>query len=116
MEEKQAHLIFDIPETFAGRMIESFLKNELQLSRQRIRALKKTKGVYLDGIPVFVTMRFKGGEKLTIWFETLKQEIPPEAIPLSIIYEDPDLIVVDKPAGMVVHPVSHFSPALWQMP
>lgn len=108
MKENPTQLIFDISPTYAGHTVESFLKNELHLSRRRIRYLKKTRGIYLNESPVFVAKRLEGGERLTLCLDAIKQEISPEAIPLSIIYEDPDLVVVDKPAGMVVHPVSHY--------
>ena len=61
--------------------------------------------VFLDGGPAKAGARLKGGETLTLGVPAAAAaEALPEAIPLSILFEDRHLIVIDKPAGMVVHP------------
>lgn len=76
------------------------------LSRTRIKALAEAGHVTLDGAPVLdANRRLKLGEQLLL-------EVPPaddpepqgEAIPLDVVYEDSHLVVIDKPAGLVVHP------------
>ena len=63
-------------------------------------------GIILNGVPVYAKTRLRGGEELLIRFPPPSpQKISPEKIDVEIIYEDPDLIVVNKPAGMLVHPV-----------
>ena len=62
----------------------------------------------VDGAPVTKAgLRLEGGEAVEVDLPGAPAPVPglqPEAIPLSIVYEDADMLVVDKPAGMVVHP------------
>ncbi|MCL6590838.1 MAG: RluA family pseudouridine synthase [Firmicutes bacterium] len=101
-------LYFEIPEAFAGRTLGSYLKFGLNLSTGRIRALKKIQGIWVDGVPVWVNFRIRGGEKLKLMIAPVAQTIIPEPVSLSIIFEDEALVVVNKPAGMLVHPVKKY--------
>ena len=91
-----------------GSRLDQWLAAELapDLSRSRIQALIRGGAVRLDGAPVFEPKRkVATGERYTI--ELPEPEAPepqPEAIPLDILYEDGELIVINKPAGLVVHP------------
>jgi 23S rRNA pseudouridine1911/1915/1917 synthase len=61
--------------------------------------------VLLNGAPVKKRMQVQTGDTVEIAFaETPESELIPEAIPLNILYEDDDIIVINKAAGMVVHP------------
>lgn len=92
----------------AGNRLDQWLAAELapDLSRSRIQALIRGGAVRLDGAPVFEPKRkVATGERYAI--ELPEPEAPepqPEAIPLDILYEDGELIVINKPAGLVVHP------------
>lgn len=101
-------LVYEIPQLWSGRTIDSFLRQELRLSRSRVRDLKKRNGIYLDHQSVPAWQSLRGGERLVLEISPLVQHFEAEAIPLDIIYEDPDLVVVNKPAGMVVHPVKKY--------
>ena len=94
-----------IPPYWAGRTVESYLKTELHFSRGFIRSLKRTNGIILNGSPVRTVSRLTGGAILNIILAPLPQQIEPQILPLDIIYEDSDVIVVNKPAGLLVHPV-----------
>lgn len=94
-----------------GRTVESVLRQEFHLSRRQIITLKKNNGLFLGGKPVrakTILQSFHSGKELLIRFP-----LPPpptlsgEKINFSIVYEDPDLIVVNKPAGLLVHPVRY---------
>ncbi len=75
------------------------------LSRSQIKRLIESDQVQCNGEPVKTGSKLKGGEIITV---TIPEPAPidalPETIPLNILYEDAHLIVIDKPAGMVVHP------------
>jgi 23S rRNA pseudouridine1911/1915/1917 synthase len=104
----QTSLQFEIPRNWAGHNLSTFLRSGLSLSRTRIRVLKKNNGIFIDGFPVWVSYKLKGGEFLELIFPRPDQYIHPESLAISIIYEDDDIIVVDKPPGQVVHPVKEY--------
>ena len=104
----ETRLDLKIPLQWAEKYLDSFLRSELHLSRSQIRTLRNYHGIYLNDLPVRITNRLQGGEHLSLIFPRPEQFINPEAIPLSIIYEDGDLLLLNKPAGQVVHPVKHY--------
>src|SRR5271156_5894427 len=75
------------------------------LSRSRLQKLIDAGMVTLDGKPVKASFKLRGGEKLSV---TLPESEPaalcPQDIELEIVFEDDYLAVVNKPAGLVVHP------------
>lgn len=83
----------------------------LALSRSRVQALIAAGAVTVDGVPVTKSgLKLRGGEQIVI-------EVPPdrpaeaiaEDLPLAVVYEDADLIVINKPRGLVVHPAAGHS-------
>lgn len=76
------------------------------LSRAQIQRLIEDGKVLVNGKGAKPHYRIHKGEKIEVHFEkrNRKTKAEPEKIPLNIVYEDPDLIVVNKPSGMVVHP------------
>ena len=86
--------------------LDKFVASRLDhLSRSYIQQLVEQGNVLVDGVPRRRTFKMTPGEVITVTVpEPESEEILPEAIPLDIVYEDADLLVIDKPAGMVVHP------------
>lgn len=89
-----------------GRRLDQFLVSQLpDVSRSRIQQLIAQEKVILNDKPAKASLRLRGGERVAI----LGSVQPPplraiaEAIPLDIVYEDDDLAIVNKPAGMMVH-------------
>ena len=89
------------------------LKPELEISRSLIQRMIEKKEILLNGVLVKPGHKVKRDDKIEIDLEKLEKEsifeqdrkIPkPEKLPLDIIYEDDDILIVNKPAGMVVHP------------
>src|ERR1700744_3082585 len=94
-----------LPEA-AGLRLDAWLVTQLEgVSRSRVQLLLSTGKVLIDGKSAKPSQKLRGGEMV----EVLGAPEPPplramaEAIPLEIIYEDDDLSVVNKPAGMMVH-------------
>jgi 23S rRNA pseudouridine1911/1915/1917 synthase len=82
--------------------ISSRLEGETRASVQR---LIEAGNVLVDGQSVRSSLKLKGGEEVAVQIpEPAAAEPKPESIPLEVLYEDHDLIVINKPAGMVVHP------------
>lgn len=74
------------------------------LSRARIQALMDAGAVSFDGAPVSAKTKAVAGDYLIALPPVAPADPQAEAIPLSVLYEDADLIVIDKPAGMAAHP------------
>lgn len=75
------------------------------LSRSRLRQLIDDGQVRVDGKVAKAAQRLKGGEAISLEVPPPAPAVPqPEALPVTILYEDPDLLVLDKAAGVVVHP------------
>lgn len=101
--------IYHITEKEKGKTILAFLK-EMGYSRGVIVQLKKTpQGILRNGIWTCVNEILHTGDVLQICLieDTGSEKILPVKIPLSIIYEDEDIFVIDKAAGMPVHPSMH---------
>jgi 23S rRNA pseudouridine1911/1915/1917 synthase len=89
-----------------GQRLDSFLATRLkEISRTRAQHAIQDGDILVNERVVKPSYRVHAGDQIEIDLpEPPPVELIPELIPLSIIYEDADLIVVDKPAGMVVHP------------
>lgn len=76
------------------------------LSRAQIQALIKDGRVMVNGAQVKQGVKLKGGERISVFVPPREttDEVKPEAIPLEVLYEDDDIAVINKPAGMTVHP------------
>lgn len=78
-----------------------------ELSRSRVQALLEAGRVLVDGRPGRAALRLKGGESLEVSVPPPEPAIPEaEDLPLTVLHEDRDLLVLDKPAGLVVHPAA----------
>ena len=90
----------------AGARLDRWLSERLpDLSRARLQALIRGGLVRVDGAVLKAAHRLRGGERIEIEIPPPPDEtLAPEPVPLSILYEDDHVLVVDKPAGMVVHP------------
>jgi len=90
----------------AGARLDLYLTRALaELSRTRIQALIEDQAVLVNDRPAKPSYRVRAGDRIEIELPPPPRlELRPEPIPLTIVYEDEDLLVVEKPAGMVVHP------------
>lgn len=87
--------------------IDKYLMNFIEnATRNKIQAAAKNGSIYVNDVPVKSNYKVKPFDKIRVLFEHPPYEylLTPEDIPLNIVYEDDDLLVVNKEAGMVVHP------------
>lgn len=98
--------------TFSGKpdtRLSTYLKHQLGLSTTLLRKLKQSQAILVNGRPAKTNYYLQPGDRLQILAIDEKPGLPGENIPLNIIYEDDYLLVVNKPAGMVTHPVKHYT-------
>ncbi len=104
-ENQQPDFVFTA-DTPGERLDRALAARIPDLSRTRIQALIKAGHITVNGSPSGKpSYRLEGGEVIAVYLPPPERsEIVPEDIPLVVLYEDEDLIAIDKPAGMVVHP------------
>jgi 23S rRNA pseudouridine1911/1915/1917 synthase len=97
-----------VPDDSDGTRLDVFLTSVMSgQSRSQIQRLIKDGHVSIGGREAKANQPVKTGQAIAIDIPEPIEPVPqPEALPLPIVYQDPDLIVVDKPAGMVVHPAA----------
>ncbi|WP_257446792.1 RluA family pseudouridine synthase [Archangium lipolyticum] len=94
------------PPEARGERLDQFLSRAFtDLTRSRIQGLIEAGHAQVDGKPAKASLRLKGGELLSLLVPAPVPAIPvAEELPVTVLHEDRDLVVVDKAAGMVVHP------------
>ncbi len=95
-----------IDEDSAGLRVEQFLRRK-RYSGQNLSEIKRMpKSILVNGVHYYMRQELSTGDHLQVRIcETQNSEkIPPTKLPLDIIYEDEDLLVLNKPAGMPIHP------------
>ncbi|QKG84746.1 RluA family pseudouridine synthase [Kroppenstedtia pulmonis] len=106
MKDSFVHYSWQVDESETGERLDKYVTNKCRdWSRMTVQSWIKDEYIQVDGHPVKGNRRLKAGELVEVFVpppETLTVE--PEAISLDIAYEDSDVIVVNKPRGMVVHP------------
>jgi 23S rRNA pseudouridine1911/1915/1917 synthase len=98
-----------VPADFAGLRLDQALAKLLpEYSRNRLQEWMRTGHVTLDGNPAAAKTKVWGGERIVVAPQASPstERHDPEDIPLHVVHEDADILVVDKPAGLVVHPGS----------
>ena len=95
-----------VPEAAAGQRLDVWTAAACgELSRSAVQALAEQGSVLCDGHPANKKEKLRPGQTVTVLLPDPQPiEAQPQKIPLEIVYEDEDLLVVNKPKGMVVHP------------
>jgi 23S rRNA pseudouridine1911/1915/1917 synthase len=96
----------DVPSEAAGQRLDHFLATQLEgVSRSRVQLLLDQGDVLVNDAHVKASHKLRGGEHIVITGEPHPAPLKaiPENIPLDVVYEDSDLAVINKPAGMMVH-------------
>jgi 23S rRNA pseudouridine1911/1915/1917 synthase len=89
-----------------GMRLDQFLASKLPaISRARVQQLISAEKILVNDAPARASLKLRGGEKITFLGEPQRPPLKaiPEEIPLDIAYEDDDVAVINKPAGMMVH-------------
>ncbi|MCC6905522.1 MAG: RluA family pseudouridine synthase [Anaerolineae bacterium] len=100
------HYDFAIEDDTAGLRLDQFLTDSLPgVSRSQVQKLIREGAVQINGLTLKASYRLEPGDRIAVALpDEAPVEVLAETIPLDVIYEDGDLAVINKPAGMVVHP------------
>ena len=103
---KERIIHYRIPNSYEGHKISEFLRNQGISTKSIIRLKSDVENVLLNDEPGFINRILKKDDRLTLCVKELEssKKIPPVDLPLSIIYEDEDILIVNKPANMPIHP------------
>ena len=107
--------IFQIQEELSDERIDKCLSLLMDtLSRSYIQKLIKEEHVLVNGKVVKANYRVKEDDEVSFYLpKSIEPEIIPQNIPLDVLYEDDDVIIINKPKGMVVHPAAgHYNDTL----
>lgn len=108
-------LIYQVPEETIYQTVKEVLKIELSMSDRLLLKLKKLQKISLNGKIVYVHHPIQKGDiiRCDLEYEEDNSNIVPTFLPLSILYEDEGYLVIDKPAGIPVHPsCDHYADSL----
>jgi 23S rRNA pseudouridine1911/1915/1917 synthase len=88
-----------------GQRIDQFLASHLDVSRARVQEMISEEKVVIGGEPPKPSLKLRGGERIRVLGSPPRPPLRAmaEEIPLDIVYEDDDLAIINKPAGMMVH-------------
>ena len=100
-------LEFTVDSENVGTRLDAYLATALDVSRSTAERLLEQGNVSVTGGNAVKNYRLRGGEQISVTLpDPVPAEAQPEDIPLDIVYEDEDIVVVNKPSGMVVHPAA----------
>lgn len=108
-------ITYIVPEAEDGWLLKAILLRRMHVSRKLQSRLKLTEqGITLNGRRVYTSVPVQAGDVVAIRMEQeISDDILPQPIPFEILYEDEHLLVVNKEAGMIVHPThGHYTGTL----
>ncbi|MDT7688259.1 MAG: rRNA synthase [Acidobacteriota bacterium] len=108
VEPEAGTIAFDVSEEDAGARLDAFLAARVEgVSRSTLKRAIDDGDVLVGGLAAKPSHKLKAGEHVEVELPAPPpSEIEPEEIPLDILYEDEEVVVVNKPAGLVVHPAA----------
>jgi 23S rRNA pseudouridine1911/1915/1917 synthase len=99
-------LVYTVPPEEDGWILKTILQKKLLISRTLLSRLKQTElGIMVNGERKYISIKVFSGDRVEVRMEQeISEDIMPQDLPLSIIYEDEHLLIANKEAGMIVHP------------
>ena len=91
----------------AGKRIDTYITSKSEYSRAMIQKMMDNGNILVNGKKVKVSYKVQADDEITIKEQAAKEiSLEAQDIPIEVLYEDNDIIVVNKPKGMVVHPAN----------
>ncbi|MBQ5823626.1 MAG: RluA family pseudouridine synthase, partial [Clostridia bacterium] len=98
-------LTYTVPQEYDGEKVNFFLRSGIGLSYRMVRSLKQIRGsMLLDGEPIRTIDPLRAGAVLTLNLPPDKSTAEPQKAEFEVLYEDDDILVINKPAGLAMHP------------
>lgn len=98
-------LSYTVPPEYDGEKVNNFLRGGIGISYRTVRSLKQIRGsMLMDGEPVRTIDLLKAGATLTLILPSDKSTAEPQDVRFETVYEDDDILVINKPAGLAMHP------------
>ncbi|WP_459200885.1 RluA family pseudouridine synthase [Methanococcus sp. CF] len=107
MESQKKILKLTIDSKIAGNKLIDVLKDDFELSNKMINKYDKEKKIFVNSKNISLKSKLKESETVSVEIDCGINNITPENLPLNVIYEDDDLLIVNKPKNMVVHPTKN---------
>jgi 23S rRNA pseudouridine1911/1915/1917 synthase len=99
-------LEYDVDAAHAGLTLEALLKKQLSVSGRMLQRLTRKNGIFLNKKRPFLQKKVKAGDRVKLLIaDAPEATLPPVAMEIAVLYEDDAVLVVNKPAGLAVHPV-----------
>jgi len=101
---------FIVAQGEGNRLLHSYLTGKKHLSAKALGRLKNQGSVLVNDLPVPLKSTIREGDRIVLIYppEAKNPYLAPEELPIKIIYEDQDILVLDKQAGVCVHPTKHY--------
>ena len=101
-------IVFDASCEMEDERIDKCISNYIDgLSRSYVQKMIKDGGVSVNDVPVKANYKVKADDNVRFIIpDSVEPDIPAQDIPLDILYEDKDILIINKPKGMVVHPAA----------
>lgn len=98
-------VVYEVAIEDEGRTMKEFLRKKKKISRKLLVRLKKEKSIFLNGEFTYLDRLIKAGDTITLIMpEEESENVRPQNLPIDIVFEDEDVMVLNKPAGQCVHP------------
>ncbi|MBA2858022.1 23S rRNA pseudouridine1911/1915/1917 synthase [Methanococcus maripaludis] len=107
MESQKKILKLTIDSKIAGNKLIDVLKDNFELSNKMIKKFDKEKKIFVNSKNISLKSKLKENETVSVEIDCGINNIAPENLTLNVIYEDDDLLIVNKPKNMVVHPTKN---------
>ena len=112
--EAEGRVKFTVPEGMRKTRLDAFLSSVADLSRSRLKRLVEQGGCTVDGLPCTdADFKVRSGQEVELCMPGASDVLVPEEGPLDVVYSDADIAVVNKPAGLTVHPCPSCPQGRW---
>ena len=91
-----------------GLLLKEVVRQRMKISSHLMKKLKVQGSITVNGSRAGVRLRVKAGDLVKVFYPEERSYFEPQNIPLDVVYEDEDLLVVNKQAGLIVHPTHNF--------